>query len=179
MDFKTKLLQTVRSVNDFPVKGIIFRDITPILQDIALFNDVIDCFAQKFKDHKIDRIVGIESRGFLFGMPLAVKMNIPFAPIRKKGKLPYNKIDAAYDLEYGSAVVEIHSDAIKEGDRVLVIDDLLATGGTINAAVELIEKLKGKAVAAAFVLNLAFLNNRGSIRNKDIEVFTIVDYEKE
>jgi adenine phosphoribosyltransferase len=112
-------------------------------------------------------------------MPLAVKLNIPFAPIRKKGKLPAEKVEAAYNLEYGSAIVEIHKDAIKSGDKVLIIDDLLATGGTINAAVDLIEKLNGNAVAAAFVISLEFLHGSTSIHKKDLEVFSIIKYDKE
>jgi adenine phosphoribosyltransferase len=179
MDLKEKLEKKIRSVKDFPVKGIVFRDVTPVLGDISLFDEVIDCFAQKFKDSKIDKIVGVEARGFFFGMPLAVKMNIPFAPIRKKGKLPAQKIEAAYALEYGSAIVEIHKDAIKKGERVLIVDDLLATGGTINAGVELVEKLDGIPVAAAFVISLENLNGRLSIRKKDLEIFSIVQYYSE
>ncbi|MDR1952411.1 MAG: adenine phosphoribosyltransferase [Elusimicrobiota bacterium] len=176
MDLQDKLFSAIRSINDFPVKGIIFRDITPVLKNIALFDEIIDCFADKFKDKKIDTIAGVESRGFLFAMPLAVKMNIPFAPIRKKGKLPAEKVEAAYKLEYGSAVVEMHKDAINPGDRVLIIDDLLATGGTINAATELIEKLKGIPVAAAFVITLEALRAKDGIKNKDLEIFSIIKY---
>ena len=179
LDFRERLIKTIRSVDDFPVKGIVFRDITPVLKDIPLFNRAIDCFAEKFAGYSIDKIVGIESRGFLFGMPLAVKMNIPFAPIRKKGKLPADKVEAAYNLEYGSAVVEIHRDALLKGDKVLITDDLLATGGTINAAVELIEKLGAKPVAAAFLINLAFLNSASTVKNKDVELFSIISYDKE
>ncbi|MDR3244577.1 MAG: adenine phosphoribosyltransferase [Elusimicrobiota bacterium] len=176
MDFKDKLSQTVRIINDFPVKGIIFRDITPILKDIDLFNETIFIFADRFKDYKIDKITAIESRGFLFGMPLAIKMKIPFVPIRKKGKLPAETVQAAYALEYGAAIVELHKDALNKGDRTLIIDDLLATGGTVNAGVELIERLGANPIAAAFVIELLDLSGRKSVKNKDVEVFSILQY---
>ncbi|MDR2772009.1 MAG: adenine phosphoribosyltransferase [Elusimicrobiota bacterium] len=176
MDLQTKLRKAVRDINDFPVKGIIFRDITPVLQDISLVNEIIECFAQRAEEEKIDKIVGIEARGFLIGVPLAIKLNIPFAPIRKKGKLPSKKVEAAYNLEYGSAIVEIHEDAIKKGERILIIDDLLATGGTVNAANELIGKLEGVAVGAFFLIELEGMHGRDSIKNKDLDVFSIIKY---
>ena len=171
-----KLAKTIRDVKDFPVKGIVFKDITPVLKDIALFNEVIELLAEKFKGLNIDKIAGIESRGFLFGIPLSVKMNVPFIPIRKKGKLPAETVEASYELEYGAATVEIHKDAVSEGEKVLIVDDLLATGGTINASVELIEKLKGKPAAAAFVIELSFLNGKNNIKDKKLEVFSILKY---
>jgi adenine phosphoribosyltransferase len=173
MTLAERLSSKIRIVNDFPVKGIVFRDITPVLQDIPLFDEVIDCFADKFKDYNINRVVGVESRGFLFGMPLAVKMNIPFAPIRKKGKLPYKKVEAAYSLEYGANIVEMHEDALNPGDRVLIIDDLFATGGTVNAAAYLIKQLQGIPVAAAFVIKLD-LKDALKLK-KDIEIFSIMN----
>ncbi|MCL2390128.1 MAG: adenine phosphoribosyltransferase [Endomicrobia bacterium] len=171
-----KLEKTIRDVLDFPVKGIVFKDITPVLQDVSLFNEVIDDLANKFKDYKIDKIAGIESRGFLFGMPLALKMGVPFVPVRKKGKLPAETLSVTYKLEYGEASIEIHKDAVKSGERVLILDDLLATGGTTNAAIELIEKLDGKPVVAAFVVELGFLSGRNNISNRNIEVFSILKY---
>lgn len=169
-----KLSKTIRDINDFPVKGVVFKDITPILQDIALFNDIIDTIAAKFKDRKIDKIAGIESRGFIFGMPLAVKMNIPFIPIRKKGKLPAKTVSMSYNLEYGQATIEIHEDAVNKGENVLILDDLLATGGTTNAAIKLIEQIGGKVDAAAFVLELSFLKGREKLENKTAEIFSIL-----
>lgn len=176
MDIQKKIAASIRDINDFPVKGVIFKDITPIMKDISLFNEIIEFFYNRFKDMKIDKIAAIESRGFIFAMPLAVKMNIPFIPIRKKGKLPAKTIEANYDLEYGQATIEIHEDAIEKGENILVIDDLLATGGTVNASVELIEKLGAKAVAAAFVVELTFLNGRKNIKNREMEVVSILKY---
>ncbi len=171
-----KLNKAIRDVYDFPVKGVVFKDITPILKNIELFNEIIDVLAEKFKNCKIDKIVAIESRGFLFGMPLAVKMNIPFIPVRKKGKLPAETIEATYDLEYGTATIEIHKDALSKDDRVLIVDDLLATGGTVNAVNELVEQLGAKSVAAAFVVELCFLNGKEKIKDKNLEIFSILKY---
>jgi adenine phosphoribosyltransferase len=169
-----RLESAVRDIPDFPVKGIVFKDITPILQNIELFNETIGALAEKFKNHSIDKIAGIESRGFIFGMPLAVKMNLPFVPIRKKGKLPAKTVEATYNLEYGTAAIEIHADALNKGEKVLIIDDLLATGGTTNAAIELVEKLDANAVAAAFVLELSFLNGRKNIKSKNTEIVSLL-----
>lgn len=177
MDIKQRISSTVRDIPDFPVKGVVFKDITPVLQDIALFNDIIIELAEKFKDKKIDKIAGIESRGFIFGMPLSVKMNIPFIPIRKKGKLPSKTVSMSYDLEYGQATIEIHEDAINKDENILLIDDLLATGGTTDAAIKLINKLNGNVIAAAFVLELAFLNGRAKISSKETEIFSIFKVE--
>lgn len=174
MDIKQRISSTVRDIPDFPVKGVVFKDITPVLQDIALFNDIISEMAEQFKDKKIDKIAGIESRGFIFGMPLSVKMNIPFIPIRKKGKLPAKTIAMNYDLEYGQATIEIHEDAVSKSEKVLIIDDLLATGGTTNAAIKLVEQIGGEVIAAAFVLELAFLNGREKIENKTAEIFSLL-----
>ncbi|AKL97795.1 adenine phosphoribosyltransferase [Endomicrobium proavitum] len=171
-----ELSAAVRNVANFPVKGVTFKDITPIFANIKLFNKIIDAFADKFADLKIDKIAGVESRGFLFGMPLAVKMNIPFVLIRKKGKLPGDTIWASYNLEYGTAIIETHKDSFSEGEKVLLIDDLLATGGTINASAELVRQLKAKTVAAAFVAELAFLKGRENIKDKNIEIFSIIKY---
>ena len=169
-----KLSAVIRDIQDFPIKGIIFKDITPVLQNIELFNEIIAAIADKFKDSGIDKIAGIESRGFIFGMPLAVKMNIPFIPIRKKGKLPAKTAAISYELEYGSAEIEIHEDAVKKGEKVLIIDDLLATGGTTNAAIKLVEKIGGNITAAAFVLELSFLKGRDKIENKSVEIFSLL-----
>ena len=138
MDLQDKLKQAIRDVHDFPKEGIIFKDITPIMLDAVLSNEITQSLVEKYKAANIQGIAGVESRGFLFGFPLAMALGIPFIMIRKKGKLPYDKISYAYDLEYGSAVIEMHADAIKPGDRILIHDDLLATGGSAAAAAELI-----------------------------------------
>jgi adenine phosphoribosyltransferase len=176
MELRLKVKSTVRDVLDFPVKGIIFKDITPVFKNIALFNEIIDAFATRYKNIKIDKIVGIEARGFIFGMPLAVRMNIPFVLVRKIGKLPAETVKATYNLEYGTSTVEMHKDSVSKGDNILIIDDLLASGGTINAAIELVETLKANVVAISFVLELLLLKGRENIKNKDIEIFSIVQY---
>jgi len=175
-DLAKEVSLSIRDVKDFPVKGVIFKDITPIFENISLFSKIIDFFAQKFSDMKINKIAGVESRGFLFGAPLALKMNIPFVLIRKKGKLPGNTAEVSYDLEYGTATIEAHKDSFESGDRVLLIDDLLATGGTVNASVNLIKKLKAEVVASAFVVELSFLKGRENITDKNIEVVSILKY---
>lgn len=166
--------ETIRDINDFPIKGVKFKDITPLLSNIALYNKIIDTIAKKYKNKGITKVVGLESRGFIFGISLAQKLNVPFIPIRKKGKLPYKKISIDYQLEYGTATLEIHEDAVNQNDNVLIVDDLLATGGTANAAVNLIKKLKGKVAACAFVIELSFLKDKDNL--KDIEYYSIVKY---
>ncbi|MDR1695268.1 MAG: adenine phosphoribosyltransferase [Endomicrobium sp.] len=176
-EISKKLEHAIRDIFDFPVKGIVFKDITPVLQDVNLFGEVIGLIADKFGGYKIDKIAGIESRGFLFGMPLALKMGLPFVPVRKKGKLPAETVSVTYKLEYGEACIEMHKDALKPGERVLIIDDLLATGGTTKAAIELVEKLGAEPVAAAFVVELGFLSGRNSIsNNSSVEIFSILKY---
>ena len=166
--------KTIRDIVDFPIKGVKFKDITPLLSNIALYNKIIDTIAKKYKNSGITKVVGLESRGFIFGISLAQKLNVPFVPIRKKGKLPYKKISIDYQLEYGTATLEIHEDAVNQTDNVLIVDDLLATGGTANAAVKLIKKLKGKVAACAFVIELSFLKEEDNL--KDVEYYSIVQY---
>ena len=158
----------IRDVPDFPKPGILFKDITPILSNPKVFDRVIATFADRYRGQKIDAIVGIEARGFIFGSPLARELKTSFIPIRKQGKLPYTTTSVSYDLEYGSATVEMHVDAVKKGQRVVVIDDLLATGGTANAACELVEKQGGKVVECAFVVELEFLNGRKKITQSPV-----------
>ena len=176
MKTEEKIAAKIRDINDFPVKGVVFKDITPVLKDMELFNEITDIFARRYKDAKIDKVAGIESRGFIFGMPLAVKMGIPFVPIRKKGRLPAETVSVSYQLEYGTAAIEIHRDAVSKGERVLIVDDLLATGGTTNAAIELIRKLEGETAAAVFAIELSFLRGRENIQNKKLDVFSILKY---
>lgn len=158
----------IRDIPNFPKEGILFKDITPLLKDKKVFKKTIDTIADNYRNMDIDYVVGIEARGFIIGTPLAYALNKGFIPIRKPGKLPYDKISASYDLEYGSNELEIHTDAISEGDNILLVDDLLATGGTTKASVDLIEKLGGNIVSIAFLLELVELNGREEIEGYDI-----------
>jgi len=171
------LKKTIRSISDFPKPGIVFRDITTLLQDPAALKEAVDRIAERFEGEKVDVVVGAEARGFIFGPAVAYKLGVGFIPIRKPGKLPYETISATYELEYGADIVEIHKDAVSPGQRVLMIDDLLATGGTMAASCELVEKLGGLIVACAFVIELSFLKGREKL--PDYEVFSLVDYETE
>ena len=159
-DLLEKLRAGVRDVADFPKKGIVFKDITPILSDPALFRASIDLFLERCRGKKIDKIVGIDARGFLFGSTVAYELGIGFVPIRKRGKLPYKTEIAKYSLEYGDAEMEMHVDAMESGERVVLVDDLLATGGTSVAAAALIEKVGGKLLEAQFLIELDFLHGR-------------------
>jgi adenine phosphoribosyltransferase len=173
---ETKLKAAIRDVVDFPKPGIVFKDITPIMMDPKLSAEVIDELVNIYKDQKIDKIVGIESRGFLFGFPLAVRLGVPFVLVRKKGKLPYNKVSWDYDLEYGSATIEIHTDAIKKGDRVLIHDDLLATGGSASAAAELIQSLGGEISSFNFLVALDFLGGQKKLKQYSENIVNLATY---
>lgn len=155
----------IRAVQDFPKKGIIFRDITTGLKEAEVMKVMVDYLCNQYSDCKIDYIAGIESRGFIFGMPMAYKLNCGFIPIRKPNKLPAQTIKESYDLEYGSDTIEIHADAIEKGANVLVVDDLLATGGTAKAACDLVRKAGGNLVGAAFLIELTDLNGREKLDN--------------
>lgn len=165
----------VRDIPDFPKQGIIFKDITTVIKDAEAFKRVIDFFTKKLKDKNVDYIVGIESRGFIFAGPIAYNLGIGVIIIRKPGKLPSDTEKLTYDLEYGTDTIEIHKDAIEKGKRVIIIDDLLATGGTAAAACKLVEKVGGKVVANCFMIDLTFLNGKDKLPN-DIEIITMVDY---
>ena len=167
----------VRSIPDWPIKGVIFRDITTLLLDPPAFKQICTIFYDRYVNEKIDKIVGIDARGFLFGSVLAYKLDIGMIPIRKNGKLPYKTISESYTLEYGEEIIEIHEDAIEKGERVVVIDDLMATGGTISAAANLVEKLGGEIFKCSFVLELPDLNGREKLGNR--KVFSIVEFEGE
>ena len=171
-----KIRSVIRDIPDFPKDGIVFKDITPILADSALCLEVVDAFLEQLNDLKVDAVVGVESRGFLFGMMLANALKVPFVPIRKKGKLPYEVVSYQYDLEYGSAEVEMHVDAIQRGWNVLVHDDLLATGGTASASSELIKKLGGVVCGFAFVVELAFLNGKEMLNDYSFNTISLVKY---
>jgi len=155
-----KLRAGVRDVPDFPKKGIVFKDITPILSDGSLFKTSIDVFVERCRGKKIDKIVGIDARGFLFGSAVAYELGVGFVPIRKRGKLPFKTEIAKYSLEYGEAEMEMHIDAMAPGEQIVLVDDLLATGGTSAAAAALIEKVGGKLIEALFLIELEFLHGR-------------------
>lgn len=163
-----KLSSYIRDIQDFPKPGIVFKDITPLLQDPEGLAHCLHNLCERIGPIKVDKVVGMESRGFLFGPLLAKEYNAGFVPVRKKGKLPYKVVSKNYDLEYGSAALEIHIDAIKKGERVLVHDDVLATGGTAKATCELIEQLGGVVVHCNFIIALEFLNGREQIANYDM-----------
>ena len=166
-----KLRAGVRDVPDFPKKGIIFKDITPILSDPALFRQSIDLFLDQCRGKKIDKIVGIDARGFLFGSTVAYELGVGFVPIRKRGKLPYKTEIAKYSLEYGEAEMEMHIDAMRPGERVVLVDDLLATGGTSAAAAALIQKVGGELLEAQFLIELDFLKGREKLTPTPVTAF--------
>lgn len=166
----------IRSIPDFPKKGIIFRDITSVLEDGESLKLSVDLMQDKIKEIDFDVVVGPESRGFIFGMPIAYNLGKPFAPVRKKGKLPCETVSVEYDLEYGSAVIEMHKTAIKPGQRVIIVDDLMATGGTLEAIVKLVEQLGGKVVGAVFLIELAGLKGRERLKNIP-NVESVICYE--
>jgi adenine phosphoribosyltransferase len=172
-----ELLQIIRTVPDFPKKGIMFRDITTLAKDKTAFCRTIDLLAERYKDVTIDKIVSVESRGFIFGAPLAYRLKTGFVPVRKPGKLPAAVTRQEYSLEYGTDAVEIHNDAIAPGEKILILDDLLATGGTIHAACELVERLGGTIVGLAFLIELSFLHGRNLLQGYD--VYSILQYEHE
>ena len=170
-----KIEEYVRSIPDFPEPGIIFRDVTSILQDPDGLKLSIDLIQEKLEGLDFDMIAGTESRGFIFGVPVAYNMHKAFVPVRKKGKLPCETVSREYALEYGTAAIEIHKDAIKPGQKVVVIDDLIATGGTIEAAVKLIEELGGEVVKVVFLMELAGLKGRERLKDYDVE--SVICYE--
>ncbi len=159
--------ELIRDIPDFPTQGILFRDITPILQDAKAFKQIIYTMCETVQELKPDVIVGIESRGFILGTPIALELGLGFVPVRKMGKLPYDTIQAEYSLEYGTNVVEIHRDALNHGTRVAIVDDLLATGGTAKAAVQLVEELGATVAGLSFLIELEFLQGRKLLQGYD------------
>ncbi len=164
----------IRDVPDFPKKGVIFKDITPLLKEGREFKEAIDEISNRYLDKRIDVVVSVESRGFIIGSAIAYRLQAGIVPVRKKGKLPWHTHQATYELEYGTDTLEIHQDAIKPGERVLIVDDLLATGGTVGAVIGLVEGLKGQIVEIAFLIELTFLKGRERIR--DYPVFSLMKY---
>lgn len=174
MTYDETLKRFIRDVPDFPTEGILFKDITPILQDGQMFRQVVQAMAEKVRPFKPDVIVGIESRGFILGAPIAMELGAGFVPVRKMGKLPSDTIRAEYALEYGTNVVEIHTDAILPGQRTVIIDDLLATGGTAAASVQLVRELGGDVAGLVFLVELLFLNGRSKLDGCPTE--TLIQY---
>ena len=164
----------IRDIQGFPKEGILFKDITPLLLDPKGRQECLKILLAPLKNLKIDKVIGVESRGFLFGMLIAQELNVGFVPVRKTNKLPHKTIAATYDLEYGTDTLEIHTDAIQKGDRVLIHDDVLATGGTMKTVCELVERLGGEVVQCNFIMELSFLNGRDKIKDKPI--FAAITY---
>jgi adenine phosphoribosyltransferase len=172
-----ELIRTIRSVPNFPKQGIVFRDITTLLKDRSAFQRASDVLYEHYKDERVDKVVSIESRGYILGAVLAYRLKAGFVPIRKPGKLPAETISETYSLEYGTDTLEIHTDAIRAGERVLVHDDLLATGGTVQAGCRLVERLGGVILGLSFLIELDFLNGRSKLGSRDI--FSIIRYDHE
>lgn len=168
------LAEKIRKIPNWPKEGILFHDITPVLQSPEYFRLLVDLFTYRYMGQKIDVVAGLDARGFIIGAALAYQLNVGFVPIRKKGKLPYDTISQTYSLEYGEATVEIHKDAIKTGARVLLVDDLVATGGTMMAGVELIRRLGGDVVEACAILEFADLPGAANIRAAGVPLFTLL-----
>lgn len=169
----------IRTVPDWPTPGVQFRDITPLLQDAKVFRVLIDAFVHRYMDaqRRPDIVAGLDARGFIVGAVVAYELNVGFVPIRKKGKLPFTTVEETYELEYGSATVELHTDAVRHGDRVLLIDDLIATGGTMMAGKKLLEKLGAKVMEGAAIVDLPELGGSTKLRASGLELFTLIDFE--
>ena len=176
MNLSEKIKQTVRNVPDFPKLGINFKDISPVVENPELSKEIVTEFANLLRGKGIDAIVGVESRGFIYGMPLALELNIPFVLVRKVGKLPFDTVQYSYDLEYGSATVEMHVDSIKPDWNVFIHDDLLATGGTAIAASELVKKQGGKVAGYGFLIELSFLNGTEKLKQYSDNIINLVTY---
>lgn len=173
-----KIRNTVRDIPDFPKEGVVFRDITPVLKDPKLCEEIVEEMILNLKEIEFDVIAGVESRGLLFGFLLAVKLQKPFVMIRKAGKLPFDKVSQHYDLEYGSTSIEVHKDAVREGDKVLIHDDLLATGGTVGAAKKLVERLGARVTAFSFLVELDYLRGRDKLENSSTKVVSQLRYSQ-
>lgn len=170
------LKSIIRDIPDFPQPGVIFKDITPIMLNPAISEQTLSYLVDLYKDQNIDAVAGIESRGFLFGFPLAIRLGVPFVLIRKKGKLPYKKISYDYQLEYGTSTIEMHTDAIKKGQKVLIHDDLLATGGSAEAAARIIEKCGGEVMGFNFLVGLDFLGGKSKLNAISKNITNLVTY---
>lgn len=176
--FSDYLRQHIRTVPDWPAPGVQFRDITPLLQDPQVFRVLIDAFVQRYmqRDLRPDAVAGLDARGFILGAVVAYELGVGFVPIRKKGKLPFTTVEETYELEYGSATVELHTDAVQASDRVLLIDDLIATGGTMMAGKKLLEKLGAQVVEGACIVDLPELGGSARLRQAGLRLYTLVDF---
>ncbi|MCE0492940.1 adenine phosphoribosyltransferase [Vibrio salinus] len=173
----SKIKGSIKTIADYPTPGILFRDVTSLLEDAEAYRATIKLLVEKYKDLGFTKVVGTEARGFLFGAPLAIELGIGFIPVRKPGKLPRETLSESYELEYGVDTLEIHVDAIEKDDKVLVVDDLLATGGTIEATTKLIRRLGGEVSHAAFVINLPDIGGGDRLKKLGLEVYSICDFE--
>ena len=171
------LKQTIRSIPDWPIKGVIFRDLTTLMQDPDAFRESCDILYERYKDKNLDKIVGIDARGFVFGAVLAYRLGIGFVPVRKKGKLPHKTIEQSYSLEYGQGTLEMHEDSLSPNEKVVIVDDLIATGGTVGATVDLVRQLKADLIECAFIVELPDLKGREQIHN--CPLFSITQFEGE
>lgn len=169
----------IRTVPDWPKPGVQFRDITTLFSDKKAFRQLIDAFVHHYMDIEFDAVVGIDARGFILGSPIAYELNKAFVPVRKKGKLPFDTIEEAYDLEYGQAEIQIHADALKPGEKVLVIDDLIATGGTLDASCKLVTRLGAEVIECAAIVDLPDLGGSNNLIEQGIKVFSLCEYEGE
>ncbi len=172
--FASKVKTIIRDVPDFPKKGIVFKDITPLLSDHAVFAEMIKHFAGHFRKAGVTKVLGIEARGFLLAAPIAMELGAGLVPVRKKGKLPYKSVSASYALEYGMDTLEMHADAVQPGEKVLIVDDVLATGGTAGAVCSMVEQLGGKVAGIAMLIELEFLNGREKLAGRDI--YSLIKY---
>lgn len=170
------LKERIRDIPDFPKPGIVFKDITPLMKDQEAFRMAVGMIVKRYERHRIDYVVGIESRGFIFGAPISFGLNCGFIPVRKPGKLPYETRRQEYELEYGTDALEMHVDALEPGSRILIVDDLLATGGTVSATTELVRAAGGDVVEAAFLVELSFLGGRERVAAKGLEIFPLVTF---
>jgi len=178
-DYAELIRRTIRSVPDWPAPGVTFRDITPVLQDPRTFRVLIDLFVYRYMRQRLDLIAGVDARGFIVGSVLAYELNLGFVPVRKKGKLPYRTVAEEYSLEYGNASVEMHTDAVRTGQRVLLVDDLIATGGTMLAAVKLLQRLGANVVEAAAIIDLPGLGGSAHIAATGTPLYTVCKFEDE
>lgn len=171
------LKESIRSIPGWPIEGVIFRDISTLMKDPEALRQSCDVLYERYKDQKVDKVVGIDARGFVFGAVLAYKLGVGFIPVRKKGKLPAKTIEESYNLEYGSGTLEIHEDGIEKGERVVIVDDLIATGGTVGATVQLVRKLGGNILECAFLIELPDLKGRQQV--EDCKVFAMMEFDGE